>query len=143
MQSTIKFILATLLTSLLAFSAQAGDHKGFLTTHILDTMNGAPGANVAIQLYRVSEDGKRELIKEVTTNSDGRTDERLLDGEDFKMGQYELVFAIGDYFAARGVDLPSPRFLDKVTIAFGIFDDTHYHVPLLASPWTYTTYRGS
>lgn len=117
--------------------------EGRLTTHVLDTMHGSPGAGMQIMLYRVDGD-QRELIKDVTTNSDGRTDERLLEGDALKVGQYELVFAVGDYFAGRGVELPSPRFLDRVTIAFGIFDaDQNYHVPLLVSPWSYVTYRGS
>ena len=117
--------------------------KGRLTTHVLDTANGKPGAGMKLMLYSVDGD-QRELIKETTTNSDGRTDEKLLEGAAVKVGQYEIVFFVGDYFADLGVELPSPRFLDKVTIAFGIFDaEQNYHVPLLVSPWTYTTYRGS
>jgi 5-hydroxyisourate hydrolase len=86
----------------------------------------------------------RELLKEVRTNSHGRTEEPHLQGEEVQLGRYELVFAVSEYFAARGVSLPEPPFLDCVPVSFGIADaEAHYHVPLLVSPWAYSTYRGS
>ena len=116
---------------------------GKLSTHVLDTTQGKPGAGVKVELYAVS-DGQRTLIKAETTNQDGRCNSPLLEGEAMLPGQYELVFAAGDYFAAQGVDLPSPRFIDRVTIAFGIAHaDQNYHVPLVVTPWSYSTYRGS
>lgn len=114
-----------------------------LSTHVLDTMNGKPAAGVKIALYRL--DGEtRSLVKEAVTNADGRTDAPLLTGDEYKTGQYELVFRIGDYFRSTGATLPQPAFLDVVPLRFGIAEpDGHYHVPLLASPWSYSTYRGS
>lgn len=115
-----------------------------LSTHVLDTMNGRPAAGVQIALYRLSDGEARSLVKEVVTNADGRTDAPLLTGDEYKTGQYELVFRIGDYFRALGAKLPQPAFLDVVPLRFGIAEaDGHYHVPLLASPWSYSTYRGS
>jgi 5-hydroxyisourate hydrolase len=116
---------------------------GKLSTHVLDTTHGKPGAGVKLELYAVSG-GARTLIKSDTTNQDGRCSAPLLEGEAMRAGQYELVFAAGDYFAAQGVALPEPRFIDRVTIAFGIAHaDQNYHVPLVVSPWAYSTYRGS
>lgn len=116
---------------------------GKLTTHVLDTAHGTPGAGIAISLYRV-DGGARALIDRRITNADGRCDAPLLEGAAFAAGTYELDFAIGDYFATRGLDLPQPRFVDVVTLRFGISDAAaHYHVPLLASPYSYSTYRGS
>ncbi|MEZ5463779.1 MAG: hydroxyisourate hydrolase [Lysobacteraceae bacterium] len=116
---------------------------GRLTTHILDTANGCPGAGVAVSLYRVNG-ARREHLVDATTNDDGRCDAPLLEGDALKAGIYELDFAAGNYFAAGGTELPEPRFLDVVTLRFGIADPTaHYHVPLLVSPWSYSTYRGS
>jgi 5-hydroxyisourate hydrolase len=113
---------------------------GKLTTHVLDTAHGRPGAGVRVALYGAD----RTLIKEDVTNADGRCNAPLLEGEALKPGQYALVFGAGDYFAALGVDLPTPRFIDQVTIAFGIaHPDQNYHVPLVVSPWSYSTYRGS
>lgn len=115
-----------------------------LSTHVLDTMNGKPAAGVKIALYRLDEGEVRSLVKEVVTNTDGRTDAPLLAGDDYKTGRYELVFHIGDYFRGLGATLPQPAFLDVVPLRFGIAEaDGHYHVPLLASPWSYSTYRGS
>jgi 5-hydroxyisourate hydrolase len=117
---------------------------GRLTTHILDTANGRPAAGVEIELWRlVTEPDEWELIVTVTTNADGRTDEPLLDGDAFVAGTYELFFAAGDYFKGQpGVTLPP--FLDRVPVRFTIADSSqHYHVPLLVSPWAYSTYRGS
>lgn len=114
-----------------------------LTTHILDTAHGRPAAGVRIRLFRLDAD-KRELLTERTSNQDGRCDQPLLDAQAITIGQYELEFAIGDYFAALGVTLPAPRFLDIVPLRFGIaHPEQHYHVPLLVSPFSFSTYRGS
>jgi 5-hydroxyisourate hydrolase len=111
---------------------------GKLTTHVLDTAHGIPAAGVKISVYR---DGK--LLHTATTNRDGRLDAPLLAGEKFSPGAYRLDFSVGDYFAARG-DSDARRFLDVVPIAFTVDDGARdYHVPLLVSPWSYTTYRGS
>ncbi|HEY5799767.1 MAG TPA: hydroxyisourate hydrolase [Burkholderiaceae bacterium] len=116
---------------------------GKLSTHVLDTAHGKPGAGVAVELYAV-HNGGRTLLKRAVTNADGRCDGPLLEGEAMQTGCYELVFAAGDYFADQNVALPTPRFIDKVTIAFGIADTgQNYHVPLVVSPWSYSTYRGS
>jgi 5-hydroxyisourate hydrolase len=116
---------------------------GKLSTHILDTTHGCPAADVAIELWRV-EAGEKTKLKTTRTNPDGRTDAPLLVGDELQVGTYELVFAIGDYFAQRIENLPSPPFLDRISIQFGVADATaHYHVPLQASPWAYSTYRGS
>jgi 5-hydroxyisourate hydrolase len=110
---------------------------GRLTTHVLDTMRGRPAAGVAISLSR---DG--QLAASATTNADGRTDAPLLEGDALVAGVYELTFDVGAYFADAA--LPEPPFLGLVPVRFGIADPAgHYHVPLLASPWAYSTYRGS
>lgn len=115
---------------------------GRLTTHILDTATGRPAADVRIALYDL--EGEPRLLTEVRTNADGRCDAPLLEGEAFKAGRYRLVFHAGDYFSGLGIETPEPRFLDEVVIQFGIADpDEHYHVPLLLSPFSYSTYRGS
>ncbi|MEO1491235.1 MAG: hydroxyisourate hydrolase [Pseudomonadota bacterium] len=116
---------------------------GRLTTHVLDTARGRPAAGVRIALYRVSGNSHRK-IAEAVTNADGRTDSPMLEGKAFKPGQYELIFFAGAYLDAQGSDLPDPKFLDQIPIRFGIADpDGHYHVPLLLSPFGYSTYRGS
>lgn len=116
---------------------------GRLSTHVLDTMNGRPAAGMTIDLYAIDGDARR-LVKQVTTNSDGRTDAPLLAGDDYRPGRYELVFHVAPYFLVHGVALPDPPFLDAVPIRFAMADaDGHYHVPLLVSPWAYSTYRGS
>lgn len=113
---------------------------GKLTTHVLDTANGCPAAGMAVRLH--GEDGA--LIKALTLNSDGRADAPLLEGEALQPGRYRLVFSVAAYFRAKGETLPEPPFLDEVPLDFGIADASgHYHVPLLASPWSYSTYRGS
>ena len=115
---------------------------GYLTTHVLDTASGKPAAGVRIDLFRMG--AERTALSSTTTNSDGRCDEPVLRDQDFECGEYELVFHAGDYFAENGVSMPEPRFLDQVVIRFGIADETqHYHVPLLISPFAYSTYRGS
>jgi 5-hydroxyisourate hydrolase len=116
---------------------------GRLSTHVLDVTQGKPGAGVALELYAVRQ-GARTLLKRAVTNADGRCDAPLLAGDEMVAGCYELVFAAGDYFAGKGVELPEPPFIDRVTIAFGIADPSqNYHVPLVVSPWAYSTYRGS
>lgn len=112
---------------------------GRLTTHVLDTANGRPGAGIAVRLFALGAD--RELIASAVTNADGRTDEPLLQGDAFRSGCYELEFRIGDYFGPAGRD--EPPFLDVVVVRCNLRGDEHYHVPLLASPWSYSTYRGS
>ncbi|UHS62016.1 hydroxyisourate hydrolase [Agrobacterium vaccinii] len=115
-----------------------------LTTHVLDAAHGTPAQGLKIELYRLDGE-RREKLKIVETNSDGRVDGGpLLIGEAFRAGQYELVFHAGDYLRAKGLTLPEPAFLDVIPIRFGIADETgHYHVPLLLSPYSYSTYRGS
>ena len=114
--------------------------SGFLTTHVLDTSRGRPAAGVAIELARY-DDGRRHHVGDFVTNADGRTDEPLIGRGDLRAGEYELVFAVGDYFRAEPHE---PPFLDLVPIRFGVAHPaTHYHVPLLVSPWSYSTYRGS
>ncbi|MCT8267184.1 hydroxyisourate hydrolase [Afifella sp. JA880] len=114
--------------------------QGRLTTHVLDTAAGRPASGLRIELF----DAVGEKLREVCTNPDGRCGAPLLEGSDFKAGRYELLFHVGDYFRGRGVDLPDPAFLDVVPVRFGIADEgTHYHVPLLVSPYGYSTYRGS
>jgi 5-hydroxyisourate hydrolase len=112
---------------------------GKLTTHVLDTVHGGPAAGVRIELRRLDNGG--DVLASVTTNADGRLDAPLLDGEAMETGEYELTFMVREYFMERGIDSP---FLDRVPVRFVIFDATqHYHVPLLVSPWAYSTYRGS
>ncbi len=114
-----------------------------LSTHVLDTAHGTPAAGVRIQLFALEAE-TRTLITERVTNADGRTDTPLLSGEMIAAGTYELVFFAGDYFRARSEKLPTPAFVDIVPIRFGIADAAgHYHVPLLVSPWSFSTYRGS
>jgi 5-hydroxyisourate hydrolase len=117
---------------------------GRLTTHVLDTANGRPAAGVTIELWRIGiKPAPRELLKTLTTNIDGRTDEPVLAGDELKGGTYELFFAVGDYFAGQS-GVTTPPFLDRVPVRFTIADPSqHYHVPLLVSPWAYSTYRGS
>ncbi|WP_442786274.1 hydroxyisourate hydrolase [Leptothoe sp. PORK10 BA2] len=121
---------------------------GKLTTHILDTAGGCPAAGVTVKLYGIDGDGangdSRRCLSHQVTNIDGRTDQPLLAAEDMAIGTYELQFWIGDYFASSPNPLPNPAFLDLIPIRFAIADPTaHYHVPLLVSPWSYSTYRGS
>ncbi len=112
---------------------------GFLTTHVLDTANGRPAAGLEIELFRIEGDDRRPL-KSVRTNADGRTDKPLLNEDEFERGVYEIVFRVGGYFGEGG----EPPFLDLLPLRFGVSDpEAHYHVPLLASPWSYSTYRGS
>lgn len=117
---------------------------GRLTTHVLDTARGRPAAGLGIILFRLDDRGNRREIARAVTNVDGRCDAPLLAGNEFVPGIYELLFEAGTWFDAQGFDLPRPRFLDEIPIRFGISDpDVHYHVPLLLSPFAYSTYRGS
>jgi 5-hydroxyisourate hydrolase len=126
----------------------ASSNSAGLTTHVLDTANGRPAAGVRLELYRLESNGlesngsgdeTRTLVKRAVTNSDGRTDEPLISRGSLEVGRFEIVFFVGEYFG-----LPDERFLETVPIRFGIADTTaHYHVPLLVSPWSYSTYRGS
>jgi 5-hydroxyisourate hydrolase len=115
-----------------------------LSTHVLDTMHGTPAAGMDVALY-TTQGAAATLVKRFTLNSDGRNpDGPLYDSASLKVGTYRLVFDVAGYFKARGVPLPEPSFLDQVTLDFGVANaDQHYHVPLLVSPWSYSTYRGS
>ena len=114
---------------------------GRLTTHILDTAHGGPAARVDVRLFALA--GQRQLVASATTNDDGRTSEPLLDDTAMATGPYELEFDVGSYFRTRGTELAEPPFLDTVVIRFTVRGDEDYHVPLLVSPWSYSTYRGS
>lgn len=114
---------------------------GRLTTHVLDTAAGKPAVGLKLVLSRL--DGSPIVLSEARTNADGRPDRPLLDGAAFVPGHYEIVFHVGDYFRGRVDSMPEPTFLDLVPLRFGISEDAHYHVPLLVSPYAYSTYRGS
>ncbi len=120
---------------------------GRLTTHVLDTALGRPGAGIPVDVFRVESTGNdvtRRRLLSVITNQNGRCDQPLLEGESLKPGIYELVFSLSAYFAASGQVLPTPPFVGDVILRVGIADSSqHYHVPLLVSPWSYSTYRGS
>jgi len=114
-----------------------------LSTHVLDTANGCPAQGMQIELWSLAGDKPRSL-KSVRTNADGRTDAPLLNADEIKAGEYELVFHVGDYFVGKAASPAGVRFLDVVPVRFGVADAaTSYHVPLLCSPWSYSTYRGS
>jgi 5-hydroxyisourate hydrolase len=116
---------------------------GRLTTHVLDTMHGCPAAGMRIELWSLV-DGGRKLLKTLETGADGRSQQPLLQGDEMRTGTFELVFFVGNYFATKAASLPQPRFLDAVPVRFGIADaSANYHIPLLCSPWAYSTYRGS
>ncbi|MFD0937310.1 hydroxyisourate hydrolase [Methylobacterium trifolii] len=125
-------------------SARAvADDTGRLTTHVLDTANGKPAGGMTIDFYAKEGDGYR-LVATTKTNPDGRTDKPLLVGDAVKVGQYQIVFHVAEYYARIGTKLSDPPFLDTVPVQFSIFDaKAHYHVPLLTTPWSYSTYRGS
>ena len=117
--------------------------SGYLTTHVLDTARGCPAAGLKIALYRVTGNSHARLV-EMVTNDDGRTDAPILPQDKFRTGTYELIFFAGDYLRANGQAGGDPLFLDQIPIRFGIADTgAHYHVPLLLSPFGYSTYRGS
>jgi len=116
---------------------------GRLTTHVLDTARGTPGSHLRIEIFRL-EGEARTRLGEVLTNDDGRCDAPLLEGEAFTTGEYELLFHAGEYLEAHQAPGASPRFLDRIPLRFGVADaEAHYHVPLLLSPFGYSTYRGS
>jgi len=115
---------------------------GRLSTHVLDTAHGRPGAGMQFALYRLQGEG-REVIAEGVTTKDGRAPADLLSETDYRPGRYQLVYQVAAYFRALGVTLPEPPFLEEVTLSFGLGEEAHYHVPLLVSPFGYTTYRGS
>jgi 5-hydroxyisourate hydrolase len=132
----------TRLDTIPAEPNERGAPVGRLTTHVLDTARGVPGAGMRVELYSLNP--KYKKLKTITTNADGRADAPLLEGADFTNGQYELVFRAGDYYRDTGIALDEPAFLDEIPIRFAISDsEAHYHVPLLVTPWSYSTYRGS
>jgi hydroxyisourate hydrolase len=115
-----------------------------VTTHVLDVTSGRPAEGVRVQLYELAAGSKRKLVVEVVTNADGRTDKPLVSAEQARSGRFELIFHAGDYFRRRHAELADPPFLDVIPLRFGVADaQAHYHVPLLVSPWSYSTYRGS
>jgi 5-hydroxyisourate hydrolase len=117
---------------------------GYLTTHVLDIAQGIPASRVTIQVWRQNTEGGGILLKTTRTGENGRTEEPLLTGEEFIAGTYNLVFEVGAYFAAQHIPTTDPPFLNDVPIRFSVADSgAHYHVPLLVSPWAYSTYRGS
>ncbi len=114
-----------------------------LSTHVLDTMHGGPAAGMSVALY-TTEGDTATLVRRFTLNADGRSDGPLYDNDTIKVGTYRLVFDVAAYFKTLGVKLPEPNFLNRVSLDFGVaHTDQHYHVPLLVSPWAYSTYRGS
>ena len=114
-----------------------------LSTHVLDTMHGSPAAGMSVALY-TTEGDTATLVRRFTLNADGRSDGPLYDNDTIKVGTYRLVFDVAGYFKTLGVKLPEPNFLNRVSLDFGVaYTDQHYHVPLLVSPWAYSTYRGS
>ena len=118
--------------------------QGHLSTHVLDTHSGKPAAGIAVELIELSDLGASRVVARAVTNADGRTDQPLIDGRPVPIGRYELVFSVGSYFAQRQVPLSDPPFLDQIPLRFSVSDpEGHLHVPLLATPWSYATYRGS
>jgi 2-oxo-4-hydroxy-4-carboxy-5-ureidoimidazoline decarboxylase len=117
---------------------------GRLSTHVLDTHSGRPAAGIAVELVELSEFGASRVVTRAITNADGRTDAPLIGGRPVPIGRYELVFSVGKYFAARQVPMSDPPFLDSIPLRFAVSDpEGHLHVPLLVTPWSYSTYRGS
>jgi 5-hydroxyisourate hydrolase len=122
---------------------QQEDIMGHLSTHVLDTAHGCPAAGMQVTLQRIDDD-EITTIRRLALNHDGRADGPLLDATTMAAGRYRLIFEVAPYFRARGVELPEPPFIDTVQLDFGMADAAgHYHVPLLVSPWSYSTYRGS
>ena len=117
---------------------------GHLSTHVLDTANGCPAAGMRVTLQRVEADGRVTVLRTLALDADGRAGGPLLDAATMAVGRYRLLFEVAPYFRARGTHLPEPPFIDTVQLDFGVAQaDGHYHVPLLVSPWAYSTYRGS
>ena len=118
--------------------------QGRLSTHVLDTHSGKPAAGIAVELIELSDLGESRVVTRAVTNADGRTDQPLIDGRPVPIGRYELVFSVGSYFAQRQVPLSDPPFLDQIPLRFSVSDpEGDLHVPLLVTPWSYATYRGS
>jgi 5-hydroxyisourate hydrolase len=127
-----------------ALGVLEGKPMAGLSTHVLDNVRGGPAEGVTIELFAIGEDGARLPISHAVTNADGRTDAPLIGAAQARVGTFELVFHVGDYFRRSGAKTAEPPFLDVIPIRFSIADPkAHYHVPLLASPWSYSTYRGS
>ena len=118
-----------------------GHRMGKLTTHVLDTAQGIPGRGIEVRVYRAGL--QRDLVAAATTNDDGRVGHPLLEGDAFLPGTYELEFNVGEYFDRQGVPCGTPPFLGTVILRVTLSERSHYHVPLLVSPWSYSTYRGS
>jgi 5-hydroxyisourate hydrolase len=126
------------------FAAPREQDLAGVTTHVLDVTSGRPAEGVRVELYELAAGSERKLVVEVATNADGRTDKPLMSAEQARAGRFELIFHAGDYFRRRRAELADPPFLDVIPIRFGVADpQAHYHVPLLVSPWSYSTYRGS
>jgi 2-oxo-4-hydroxy-4-carboxy-5-ureidoimidazoline decarboxylase len=136
-------IAALRLDALIASEDRLPVH-GRLSTHVLDTHSGKPAAGISIELTELSDLGQSRVVARATTNSDGRTDQPLIGGRPVPIGRYELMFSVGDYFAGRGVAMSDPPFLDQIPLRFSVSEpEGHLHVPLLVTPWSYATYRGS
>jgi len=136
-------IAALRIDQLVTSDDRLGVH-GRLSTHVLDTHSGRPAAGIAVELVELSELGASRLVTRTTTNSDGRTDQPLIGGRPVPIGRYELTFSVGKYFAERQVPMPDPPFLDQIPLRFAVSEpEGHLHVPLLVTPWSYATYRGS
>ena len=136
-------IAALRLDQLVASDDKLAVH-GRLSTHVLDTHSGRPAAGISIELTELSDLGQSRVVAQAITNSDGRTDQPLIGGRPVPIGRYELTFHVGAYFADRGVPLSDPPFLDRIPLQFAVSDpEGHLHVPLLVTPWSYATYRGS
>ena len=146
MQTSIEEIcrIAALRIDQLVASEDRLQVHGRLSTHVLDTHSGRPAAGMAIELVELSELGESCVVTRAATNADGRTDRPLIGGRPVPIGRYELAFRVGAYFAGRGVPLSDPPFLDRIPLHFSVSDpEGHLHVPLLVTPWSYATYRGS
>jgi hydroxyisourate hydrolase len=127
-----------------AFEGLREQNLAGVTTHVLDVSRGRPADGVRVELYELAGGSDRELIADVVTNADGRTDKPLMSADQARAGQFELIFHVGDYFRRRRAELADPPFLEVIPIRFGVADpQAHYHVPLIVSPWSYSTYRGS
>jgi 2-oxo-4-hydroxy-4-carboxy-5-ureidoimidazoline decarboxylase len=146
MQASIEEIcrIAALRIDQLVLSEDRLPVHGRLSTHVLDTHSGRPAAGVVVELVELSERGANRVVTRTVTNTDGRTDRPLIGGRPVPIGRYELTFSVGDYFAARQVAMSDPPFLDRIPLRFSASEpEGHLHVPLLVTPWSYATYRGS
>src|SRR5712671_6816591 len=146
MQASIEEIcrIAALRLDQLVASEDRLPVHGRLSTHVLDTQSGRPAAGVAVELVELSDLGASRVVTRTVTNADGRTDRPLIGGRPVPIGRYELTFSVGDYFAGRQVAMSDPPFLDRIPLRFSVSEpEGHLHVPLLVTPWSYATYRGS